>query len=296
MPYDTENGTDTADAPTKANGIKLEWKSDVKFWLQTLEAKMKMAGVKSQYTKMQVVSCLLPANVADQVKHLLRISEEENTDACYKNVKTYLLELYGAKDDDVYYKAKNMMLTTTPSHLARQLIDIVCPQHPTLQNCCCTPILTGMWKDKLPEQVRIQLSGLSLAGGTLDATLKTADAVFRALGAKPAKIAQLNAGQDGQDGAEDESENYNLAAFNRGGGGQRQNGQKGAGNQRNQQSQGQGQKKKQQGQAKKPARHPDNPPENCCYNHTRYGKSAWCCLDPFVCPWEAFKTPKPAKK
>ena len=41
-------------------------------------------------------------------------------------LKDYLIDLYGTKDEDVYDRAAGLMITSTPSHLARQLIDIVC--------------------------------------------------------------------------------------------------------------------------------------------------------------------------
>ena len=156
MPYDEENGTDAADALSKVGGVqKLEFKRrDCKFWLQQVEARMRLIGVRSQWTKMQIVSCMLPDDVAEQVKHLLRVEETDAGDSCYKKVKVYLLELYGDKVEDVFNKASNLTMTSTPSHLARQLIDIMCEKHPTLTECCCTPYLTGLWKLKLPEQVR----------------------------------------------------------------------------------------------------------------------------------------------
>ena len=85
-PYDSENGTDATDAISKAGSLsKIEFRrKDCKFWIQQIEARMRLIGIKSQWTKMQVVSCLLPEDVAEQVKHLLRIEETEAGTDCYK--------------------------------------------------------------------------------------------------------------------------------------------------------------------------------------------------------------------
>ena len=126
MLFDTENDSDPADIATKANNAKLEWKKDIQFWLQQLEVQMRFIGIKSQWTKMQVVERLLPEKAAEDVKHLLRIREEDAGETCYKTLKDYIIDLYGTKDEDVYDRAAGLMITSTPSHLARQLIDIVC--------------------------------------------------------------------------------------------------------------------------------------------------------------------------
>ena len=298
MPYDEENGADAADALSKVGGVqKLEFKRrDCKFWLQQVEARMRLIGVRSQWTKMQIVSCMLPDDVAEQVKHLLRVEETDAGDRCYKKVKVYLLELYGDKVEDVYNKASSLTMTSTPSHLARQLIDIMCEKHPTLTDCCCTPYLTGLWKSKLPEQVRIHISGMTLAGANMEATLRAADAVHRSLGlATTPKVAALQtpqqaessgaSGYDPQVAAFNQTKSYgnNQGNHNKG-----QN--KGSGN--NQQNQGQ---KKKSGTKKKPTRSPDGPPEEACYNHYKYGKSTWFCLDTFNCPWATYLTPRPKK-
>ena len=52
-----------------------------------------------------------------------------------------LLELFGPQEDEDFAKASEFVMTSTPSHLARQLIDIMCPKHPSLH--CFTLVLSG---------------------------------------------------------------------------------------------------------------------------------------------------------
>ena len=39
----------------------------------------------------------------------------------------------------------------------------------------------------------------------------------------------------------------------------------------------------------------DNPPTNTCKNHWEFGKQAYCCLNPFECPWKDSIVPRPKK-
>ena len=72
--FDTQNETDAPDAVTKAATIKLAYnQKDIEVWFIQLEAMMKFRGVKHQWTKLQVLITLLPANVCSEVKHLLRV-------------------------------------------------------------------------------------------------------------------------------------------------------------------------------------------------------------------------------
>ena len=62
--FDTQNEADAPDAVNKAATIKLEYnQKEIEFWFNQLEAMMKFSGVKHQWTKLQVLITLLPANV-----------------------------------------------------------------------------------------------------------------------------------------------------------------------------------------------------------------------------------------
>ena len=78
---------------------------------------MGFAGIKSQWMKLQMLASNLPEKVTEQVKPLLK----NQTTTCYKDCKKELIKLLAPKDDDIFDKATGLLLTTTPSALAKQL-------------------------------------------------------------------------------------------------------------------------------------------------------------------------------
>ena len=77
VPFEKENGEDDANALREAcrSLEKLEWdENDLPFFFNRAETRMKVAGVKKNYTKFQVLSEILPKKVQDQVKPLLRLT------------------------------------------------------------------------------------------------------------------------------------------------------------------------------------------------------------------------------
>lgn len=289
VPYERADEEDPADVHTKAATIKLEFQPDqVVFWFSTLEAKMRFAGIKSQWTKMQVVVTILPMQYASQIKDLLRVSEPTATGAntCYIDVKKRLLELFGPKEEDAYDVANQLLLTSTPSHLCRQIIDLVCPKHPKLDNdCCSTGMISGMWRSKLPKDIKTAIAGMSLGGGNLENVLRLADAVYNANHKKPAQVASLS-GQASGGGAAAMPTAEELAAFRAA-----KNGANGKPNGGNKKKGGKGNAKANR-QNKKSA---DNPPDSACNNHWEYGKKAYCCLNPLECPWKDYIAPRPKR-
>ena len=270
--FDTQNKADAPEAVTKAATIKLEYnQKEIDFWFNQLEAMMKFRGVKHQWTKLQVLITLLPANVCSEVKHLLRLREETAGNDCYKKVKNELIRMFGMQEEDKYEVASGLILTTTPSQLCRRIIDIVCPDHPTLEGCCSAPIIQGMWKAQLPKAVRNALAGKSIKGGNLNSVLELADAVFKANGSKATpQVATLAAGED----------DPQLAGVNRF---TKKGGNAGSQNKANKTG---GSSKKQTKKSK------DNPPEGCCPKHYQFGKAAWYCTNTTTCPWHDKITPK----
>ena len=89
--FENEDGENDAGALQSAckQLEKLEWEdADVKFFFNQAEIKMTSAGVKKQFTKLQALTTCLPQKVINQVKPLLRKTEDEftNNDA-YKQIK-----------------------------------------------------------------------------------------------------------------------------------------------------------------------------------------------------------------
>ena len=282
-PYDTADEADPTDVHSKAATIKLEFNvKEVKFWFQQLEAKMRFAGIKSQWTKMQIVVSILPVDIASEIKDLLCVSEPTTTgeNTCYIDCKKRLMEIYGPREEDAFDKATQLIMTSSPSHLCRQIIGIVCPKHPKLVECCSIGMISGLWRSKIPKDVRTAVAGMSLGGGNLEAVLRLADAVYHANHKKP-QVAGISGGATADDPS--------VAAFNRNSGNKANKGQK------KNQGQNQNAGNTTQARRKNKKKSSDNPPDTVCNNHYEYGKQAYCCLNPFECPWKEFIVPRPKK-
>ena len=79
--YDAAHADDEADnAMDKAiNALKNKaWaEDDLKFYFSQVEIQMKKAGVKSNFTKLQVLATILPKKVEDEIKTLLMKQEKK---------------------------------------------------------------------------------------------------------------------------------------------------------------------------------------------------------------------------
>ena len=101
--YDAHHADDEADnAMDKAiNALKnKEWgEDDLPFYFQQIEIQMKKAGVKSNFTKLQVLSTVLPKRVSDEIKSILRKQESEFTrkDA-YLQAKAEIIKTFGPSE------------------------------------------------------------------------------------------------------------------------------------------------------------------------------------------------------
>ena len=285
--YDEQNEEDPADVYTKAASIKMDFnREEPSFWFNQFETRMRMAGIKKQFTKLQILSAQLQSqpDVQAQIKPMLRVQENAAGNTCYKEAKDALMELFGFSEDERFNKAAALVLTSTPSALAKQIIDIICPNHPTLVDCCAAATVSGLWKNRLPAQIRDQIAGMKLGEGNLQATLRKADAVHKSMTSTiPVAALGANAAADSDEVA---AANFAKNKWNKGQQGQKKN----QGQKQNQGSGGQAQKgATSQGNAEKA-------PDGCCFSHRRYGKQAWFCRDEENCPWATFKVPRPKKQ
>ena len=58
-----------------------------------------------------------------------------------------------------------LMLVTTPSALARKIVDLICThKRKPMDACCCKETVSGIWTAKLPENVRTAIANKSLGG------------------------------------------------------------------------------------------------------------------------------------
>ena len=127
VPFEREDGEDDANGLREAwrSLEKLEWDDNyVGFFFNRAETRMKVAGVRKNYTKFQVLSEILPKKVQDQVKPILSLAEEEfpNKDA-YLQLKEAVLRIFGPNPEAAVARAFNRVLTDKPSVLARALVN-----------------------------------------------------------------------------------------------------------------------------------------------------------------------------
>ena len=89
--YDEQDGVDGVDALQKAVAYLQRYphnQEDLKFYFQQVEVKMLSCGVKKNFTKLQVMSTILPEHVINAVKPILRKQENEFPDKDgYKKLK-----------------------------------------------------------------------------------------------------------------------------------------------------------------------------------------------------------------
>ena len=324
--YDAENGVDKADALSKAiNGMKgltAFDPNDIHFFFNQVEIKMQAHGVLKQFTKLQVLTTVLPQSVLSEIKPLLSKKESEfvNNDA-YLQVKTEIIRIFAPSEDVHFDRAMGRVLSDTPSSLARALVNDLCEKTPHLQGCCCRKFIGGLWKKQLPSSVRAAIADTPFNADNFNAVLKTADNTFKANKRPAATIAMITpveatahdtafSGELPGDGPEIAAYSYGRGG-GRGGRGQgrggRGQGGRGRGGNNNRGGQNQGVGSAQGGSSgsgggggqnkgthprHKTKRHADQPPFESCWRHWTHGKSAHFCMEPATCPWKEFWVPK----
>ena len=298
VPFEQENGTDDANAIREAcrSLEKLEWDADdINFFFNRAETRMKVAGVKKNYTKFQVLSEIIPKKVQDQVKPILRLTEEDFPENdSYVQLKKAIIRIFGPKPEAAIARAFSRVLVDKPSSLARDLVNDLAKCKPQLACLCCAPIISYLWKKQLSSAVRAGIAHTTFNQTNFEAILQLADDIHEDTAPATATVAAIRPGLDETQPAipypTPEVAAVNRQAGNRGRGrgrgargGRGRGGNTGGG----QQPQSQG-----QGQARRGPRHPDGPPDQACRMHYRWGKSSHFCTEPLTCPWKNFISPK----
>ena len=314
--YEDENGTDVGEALSKAinalNNFKFQT-DDLDFYFNQVEIKMQSSGVKKNFTKFQVLASIIPPEVQNQVKPLLRKKEADLNAEGYKKLKDEIIRIFGPKQDAAFKRAMSRVLTDKPSTLARELVDDMCEKE--LDGCCCHKWIVGQWKKHLPLSVRQSIANMKLTKDTFNDVLQHADEVFEestpsgasvaattwsaedptpvdlnmAYGSLPTpeEVAALRAGGRGGPGRGYRG-GQRGGRGGRGGGGSQQaskpNGQGGQG--------GQSSSKDARQRWPNAKRSADQPPIQSCRKHWVFGKNAHWCEEPGSCPWRNFFTPK----
>ena len=299
-----------------------EWaEDDLKFYFQQVEIKMKSAGVKSNFTKLQVLSTILPKKVTDEIKNILCKQESDFTrkDA-YLQAKTEIIRTFGPCEGANCERALSRVLVGKPSQLAKALINDLCSKE--LNGCCCIKMVGTLWRRALPSSVKQAVAHYDFTKASLKDVLQVADDVFMSTRPATSTVAAIAAHPSAPavaspptnqglsttevlnqgflvpppgfpaDQAAQIAQAAQLAAiyqsFNRG-----RRGGRGRGANRGRGRGGQGQSGGQQPYSAanprwKTPRHPDLPPFGVCKRHWQFGKSSFVCLEPTSCPWKNF--------
>ena len=86
--------------------LKLKFdKNDVKYWFNVTEAEMKKFGINRQWDKKNALATMLPADITEEVKPILRLTQDEAGDTIYKDLKTEIISLFGPREEDAFKKA-----------------------------------------------------------------------------------------------------------------------------------------------------------------------------------------------
>ena len=280
---------------------------------------MKKAGVKSNFTKLQVLSTILPKKVQDEIKSILRKQESEfpRKDA-YLQAKTEILKIFGPCEGASCERALSRVLSGKPSQLCKALINDLCAKE--LRGCCCIKMVGTLWRRALPSSVKQAVAHYDFTVANIPSIVQVADDVYMST-RPPASpnVAALSVSQSAPavvPSTESPEEFLNQAFWippsappehmaqmaqaaqiaaiyqgsNRGRG--FRGGNRG-GRGRGAQSRGGSQTYSAANPRWKSPRHPDLPPFGSCKRHWKFGKSSFVCLEPQACPWKNFVQPKP---
>ena len=312
-PVEEASYPDDDDAWKKEKRVKFD-KNDVEYSFNTIESKMKKYGINTQWSKKDALVELLPEDIVEQCKPILRLKQEEAGTHIYKDLKQEILSLFGKKDQDAYKKAKALTFDGPPSALGKKLIHLLCPDSKPFQNCHCAKFVFGMWDEKMTPQIKTSYAGLKFDHTSYKNIFNLADDVWRANGggAEPPTVVAAVA----ESSASTPTETAQVSATSRGGrGGFRGNNRGNRGNNRggrgsyrggynnsnsnnsnNTRQQNQNQNSNNNPNPKphqKGPRHADGPPDSSCSRHWSQGRGATYCSDPLVCGWASIIAPRP---
>ena len=300
QPFDLEDKDNDAEAWKKDVRTKFD-QNDVPYFFNAIEAEMKKHGINKQWDKKNALVTVLPAEIIEECKPILRLSEEEAGAQVYKDLKTEILSLYGPREEDAFKKAIALKMTGKPSALGKKLIHIICPGAKPFTNCHCANMVYGFWEAQLTPAIRTKISGQKFNKDTYTNLFKQADDVWLANGGGAATGPSVIAAVTNPSSFEGADGNPQVAAI-RGGRGRGRGGRNGyqnrggrggsarGGNNNTSSSSSttsnEGQNQNQKPHQKGP-KHADLPKNAswACAQHWRKGRSAPYCSDPTVCQW-----------
>ena len=320
--YDEQDGNDTAGAMETAcrNLTRFEFDiNDLDFSFNQVEIKMQAAGVKKNFTKMQILSTILPKQIIEEVKSLLRKKEDDFPDKDgYLKLKKQIIRIFGPPANANFERAMSRVMTGKPSQLGNKIIEDMCEHE--MDGCCCYKWVYGLWMRALPSFVKHGIASYGFDSDNYLDIFQRADDIFTS--DKPAnykvttQIAamQMTAPQQPQQTNNPLDEGFHqdfgmnqdasvIAGLQARGRGQirvvgsRGRGQRGGrgqprGQRGNRGGRGQGGQSTSGHPRHNTPRHEDQPPIQACWRHWTYGKSAHFCQEPGTCPWKDTWLPK----
>ena len=179
MTFETEDGKDDAKALQEACKTleRFEWmEDDLLFWFGQVEIKMAQCGVRKQFTKFQVLATIILRRIIEEVEPLLRKTEADFTEKdSYQQLKTKILTIFGPKPEESVERALGRVMTSTPSVLARALVNDLCKNE--LDCECCPAIVMALWKRHLSEAVRAGIAEYEMDKDNFDQLVALADKI-----------------------------------------------------------------------------------------------------------------------
>ena len=108
----------------------------MQYFFSELEMHMELLTIKSQWYKRIVLANNLPPTVKEEFRALLKKTKAAAGETIYKDIKTKMLELFGRKEESLFEEASQLVMTSKPSALAKQLAELLCDCDPPLEGCC----------------------------------------------------------------------------------------------------------------------------------------------------------------
>ena len=302
LPFEDSSFENDPDSWKKEVKIKFD-PTDVKYSFNSIESQMKKFGINTQWDKKDALVTTLPQEIIDEVKPILRLSEAEQGDHIYKDLKNEIIQLYGPKPEEAFKKAMALKMTGKPSAFGKQLLHIICPGSKPMEGCHCDKMIFGFWDAQLNSAIRTKLAGLEFNKDTYQEMFKLADQAFLANGGsarpQPSVVAAVTSSSPAPTASDD---NPQVAAVSRGGrggrGGRGRGGRGGRGRGGSAPPQNSSQSSPSSSSSSKPhqkgPQHPDLPSSAswACAQHWKKGRNAPYCSDPLVCKWVSVVAPR----
>ena len=308
LPFEDQDFDDDAEAWKKELKLKFD-PHDVPYWFNSVESTLKKYGINKQWSRKDAIVPLLPDEVVEECKPILRLPEAE-AGRVYKALKQEIIQLYGPKEEDAFKKAMALRLTTTPSALGKKLIHVICPGTNPFDGCHCARMVFGFWDAQMTPEIKSHLAGLKFNKDTYKDILKKADEVFHANGGisrLPGVVAATTTATPTSPPTQTTPQ-VSAVRGGRGGRGNRGGGRGGRGgrgggnnstpapannsNQKNQNSQSSNNKNYQPKPHQRGPRHSPDVPDNACSRHWQDGRNAKYCSDPLNCDWVKIIAPR----